>query len=143
MSNYKKYDQTFHFEGNREAVIIRDGEKCVLCEMSREEHREKFNRDITVDHIDGQGRSKPQSEKNNSMSNLRTLCLACHASKDNKYQKLSAIQMINIIHMKGAASHRMLGRMYGVNHTYIGQLQRGMWGKKRIELLQRELSNGK
>lgn len=64
-----------HFGGNREAVIKRDDYKCQHCEMTREEHKNKYGRDISVDHVDG-------NKSNNSMSNLMTLCLGCHGRKD-------------------------------------------------------------
>lgn len=75
------------FGNNREIAILRDGEKCVSCRMTREEHRRKYNRDITVDHIDGRGRYTPKSQKNNDLSNLQTLCLKCHGRKDGLRQK--------------------------------------------------------
>lgn len=70
------------FGGNREIVILRDGEKCVACGMTRMEHRKKYGRDITVDHIDGRGRNT--KDKNNELDNLRTLCLSCHGKSDIK-----------------------------------------------------------
>lgn len=57
---------------------------CVKCGMTRQEHRDKYNRDITVDHIDGQGRNTPKEERNNNLNNLLTLCLPCHGYKDAK-----------------------------------------------------------
>lgn len=72
----------YEFSGRREDVIIRDKGRCVKCGMTREEHYEKFGRDITVDHIDGTGCNTPASRKNNSMDNLQTLCLPCHGRKD-------------------------------------------------------------
>lgn len=73
-----------HFGGNREVAIQRDGEKCVQCGMTREEHREKFGIDITVDHINGVGKFDSKSETpNHSLSNLQTLCKTCHTRKDN------------------------------------------------------------
>jgi hypothetical protein len=71
-----KYVFAKRFGGLREVVIQRDGEKCVLCFMTREQHRKKYGRDITVDHIDGRGRG--HKRPNNSLSNLRTLCLVCN-----------------------------------------------------------------
>lgn len=70
------------FGNNRELVILRDGEKCVICGMTRAEHKKIFGRDITVDHIDWNGRySKKQ---NNKPRNLRTLCLKCHGKENNR-----------------------------------------------------------
>lgn len=74
------YKYIMYFGGNREIAIKRDGEKCLHCGMTRQEHKEKYRRDITVDHIDGQGRYS--KIKNNSLDNLQTLCVQCHARKD-------------------------------------------------------------
>lgn len=70
------------FGENRELAIQRDGEKCVSCGMTREEHQAKYGRDITVDHIDGNGRNNSPETRNNDLSNLQTLCLPCHGRKD-------------------------------------------------------------
>jgi 5-methylcytosine-specific restriction endonuclease McrA len=56
-----------HFEGNREAVLRRDGMRCTECGNTRL---------LTVHHIDGNGRSC--ETPNNDMSNLTTLCRSCH-----------------------------------------------------------------
>lgn len=72
--------QASRFGGNRERAIKRDGEKCVKCNMTRVEHYDKWGRDITVDHIDNQGRYS--KNKNHELNNLMTLCLACHGRKD-------------------------------------------------------------
>lgn len=80
------------FGGMREFVILRDGEKCQMCGMTREEHKKEWNRDITVDHIDNQGRYS--ETQNNNPDNLWTLCLRCHGSKDGK---LNGVRKGNII----------------------------------------------
>lgn len=74
--------QVYEYGGNREIVIVRDGEKCVKCGMTRAEHRKRFKRDITIDHIDGNGSNQPKSLKNNDLNNLQTLCYPCHHKKD-------------------------------------------------------------
>ena len=76
----RAYVDKFRFSNSREAVILRDKERCVSCGMTREEHKERWDRDITVDHIDGQGRYS--KTKNNDLNNLQTLCLSCHGKKD-------------------------------------------------------------
>lgn len=73
------------FGGIREAIIQRDGEKCVKCGMGRDKHRERYGRDITVNHIDGNGRYS--SVQNNDPTNLETLCVSCHSTKDNLRRK--------------------------------------------------------
>lgn len=78
----RRYMDKSFFDGNRERAITRDGGKCVNCGLSREEHLEKYGRDITVDHVDGKGRNTAAAEQNHSLDNLQTLCLACHGSKD-------------------------------------------------------------
>lgn len=61
--------------GNRAAVLARDGNACVQCGMTAEEHIGKWGRPITVDHI-----SRDRSD--NGLANLQTLCLPCHGRKD-------------------------------------------------------------
>ena len=64
----------------RKKVLERDKYKCVNCGMTDSQHRRRWNRGITVDHIDGNGRYS--KIKNDKMSNLQTLCLPCHGRKD-------------------------------------------------------------
>lgn len=78
----KDKDDVLRFGGNRESAIQRDGEKCIRCGMTRIEHWERYRRDITVDHIDGNGRYTEPSKQNHELSNLRTLCISCHGKKD-------------------------------------------------------------
>jgi hypothetical protein len=92
-----------YFGGNREKVIQRDGEKCVKCGMTRTQHIEKYNKDISVDHIVGFGAFDRLSPvPNNAMDNLQTLCFACHNKKDLvkrgplPMRKLSGEQVLNI-----------------------------------------------
>lgn len=81
---FKKYNKIkkdiYFFGGNREKVLKRDGYKCLHCGMGNKEHKKRFGREITVDHIDGNGRNA--KVKNNELSNLQTLCLPCHLIKD-------------------------------------------------------------
>lgn len=86
----KYYSTVFNkrvFGGNRFACLERDNYSCVECGMTDEEHREKWGRAITVDHIDGRGSNVPMEEKNNSLENLRTLCFVCHGRLDNPRRK--------------------------------------------------------
>lgn len=69
--------------------------------MTNDEHVNRWGRAITIDHIDGAGRNKLTSEKNNDLDNLQTLCLSCHGKKDvmrrktrsNKYIKQELVRI--------------------------------------------------
>jgi hypothetical protein len=61
--------------GLRKAVLERDGYTCVVCRMTDAQHKERWNRPITIDH-------KDKNRKHNTMDNLQTLCLSCHQKKD-------------------------------------------------------------
>lgn len=74
--------ETKRFGGNREKVLLRDNFKCIICNLSNEEHKIRFNRNLTIDHIDGNGRKS--KNPNNDLKNLRTLCLTCHGRIDGK-----------------------------------------------------------
>lgn len=71
------YSQATHyrFDGVRDEVLKRDSYSCVWCGMTNEEHQAKWQKPITVDHMD-------KNENNNSLENLQTLCLSCHGKKD-------------------------------------------------------------
>lgn len=112
------------YGGNREVVIQRDGEKCVWCGITRQAHKEKYNRDIIVDHIDNNGSSKPSNLKNNNLDNLQTLCLSCNVSKDCQYKKLTDTQVVNIRHIGQSISRKELGLLYKVTERHIGYLLR-------------------
>lgn len=85
----RQQNDKYLFGGNREKAIQRDGEKCAECSLTREEHVNKYGPDITVDHIDG-------NRKNNSLTNLRTLCLSCHGKKDVARRKVKPVLAINL-----------------------------------------------
>ena len=85
-----KFMHKKRFNGLRELVILKDEEKCRNCNLTRKEHKKIYGIDITVDHIDGNGRYS--QIQNNNLNNLQTLCLKCHGSKDS----------INFWHLEGA-----------------------------------------
>ena len=68
------------FGGLRAKVLERDNYTCQNCGMTNKEHLEKWGREITIDHVDGNGRYA--EEQNNLSENLVTMCLACHGRKD-------------------------------------------------------------
>ena len=128
----KFHRERIHFDGNREAVIQRDGEKCVMCGMTRAKHKTKFGRDITVDHKDGNGRYA--DVKNNDPTNLQTLCIPCHAAKDNYNRRLTDIQVINIRHIAPVVSLNELSILYKITPQYAGKLIKFQRRKKYNEL---------
>lgn len=68
------------FGGLREEILVRDGYKCVLCGMTNEQHFATWGKNLTLNHIDHQGRYS--NYQNNSLENLETLCLRCHGHVD-------------------------------------------------------------
>ncbi len=70
------------FGGLREIVLKRDNYRCVVCEMTNEEHIKKWSRNLTIDHIDGYGRKV--KNPHNKIDNLQTLCLKCHGQIEAK-----------------------------------------------------------
>lgn len=92
--NHPRYDggpvleMGHNWSSIREDVIQRDGEKCVNCDMSRENHIGKFNRDINVHHIMPRKEFIISEEKSiddaNEMDNLKTLCITCHRKEEAK-----------------------------------------------------------
>lgn len=87
---HKDLDNKKRFGGLREFVLERDNWQCVKCGMTSEQHIVIFGKSLTIDHIDGQGRNS--KNPNNSPDNLQTLCLRCHATKDNlRYSKEKGI----------------------------------------------------
>ena len=116
----------YPFGGNREKAIQRDGEKCIRCGITREQHRIRYGKDITVDHIDKMGVSVAKHLKNNELSNLQTLCLRHHVMKDNALGKLTDIQVINIRHIGKTISTTKIAKMYGVTQQHICDVLNGL-----------------
>lgn len=123
--NSREYRDRYDFGGNREKAILRDKEKCDNCDMTREDHLKKYGRDITVDHIDGNGRYTAKHLRNNNLDNLRTLCIPCHSRKDNKLKKLSEMQVFNIRHMRGELSTYKIAELYNVTPETISLIHTG------------------
>lgn len=66
---FSKVDREQRWFANlREDVLERDGYKCVRCGSDE---------DLTVHHVDGEGRGS--ARPNNLLENLLTVCRACHA----------------------------------------------------------------
>ena len=76
----KRYKEKTNFGGLRYLVLERDNYSCVTCGMTNSEHIKRWEKSITIDHIDGFGSAS--DIKHNTMKNLQTLCLPCHSRKD-------------------------------------------------------------
>jgi hypothetical protein len=70
------------YHGIRELIIQRDNYSCINCGMKRDEHKQKWNCDLTVSRLNGPGRDSKL--KNNNHDNLITLCLSCQGKYDVK-----------------------------------------------------------
>ena len=134
-----KADDKRRFGGNREIVIQRDGERCVECGMTRDEHKEKYGKDIEVNHIDKRGQCVPKDQRNNNLENLETLCRSCHAKKDSPgphrsfSRKLTLEQIGDIRRMRGSFPARVIAEWYGVSKGAIDQIMIGKYKKKGIK----------
>lgn len=76
--DYKQHADTVYFDGNREKAIERDGFQCTLCGITREEHRERYEKDLNVHHVDGKGFGRKKADRNSELENLLTVCVRCH-----------------------------------------------------------------
>ncbi len=101
----------------REAVLERDGRKCVKCGTTEAEHLKKWGRPITIDH-----KNKDRSE--NTMGNLQTLCLTCHGNKD-LIARLRVQKIPN--HKTVIVSMRLGGATYDAIAHYLGFSLTGIW----------------
>lgn len=75
-----------NWKEQREKALNRDGYQCVVCGMTREKHKERYNRDLTVHHRipirefwDG---DDLDYESANDVKNLMTVCRGCHKRWD-------------------------------------------------------------
>jgi hypothetical protein len=63
----------------RESIRKRDGNKCVICGMTKKQHFDKYNRNLEVHH-------KDHNRDNCKENNLETRCKKCNI-EDNKIYK--------------------------------------------------------
>lgn len=89
-SSFELYPEEFN-EKLKAKIRNRDENLCILCEISNEEHKLKYNKKLTIHHID-------YNKENCSEDNLITLCLK-HNSKVNekKFRKSWMWTFKNII----------------------------------------------
>lgn len=76
----KNLKNLIRFNGMREIVLKRDKMKCLICDMTNNQHLKTFGQSLLVNHIDGSGINS--IKKNNLLENLETLCCICHSKKD-------------------------------------------------------------
>lgn len=121
---------------NRERCIMLANYQCQKCGMTRDEHKLKYNCDLTVDHIDGNGRKS--KNPNNNPDNLQTLCKKCHGKKDglradyskrrsfagenHPMAKLTDVQRGEIFALRSKGlTFKEIGVMYNIStsHTWL------------------------
>jgi len=78
----------------RAEIIRRDGFACVKCGLTQEQHKEKYGRDLSVNHIKPFHQFGGKTELANKPSNLETLCDSCHTKTDWEYRKNNEIQQV-------------------------------------------------
>lgn len=66
------------FGGKRLEILKRDNYCCSICGMTQEEHIEKYQKSLSIHHIDGRGTGVEIDKRNNNPENLATLCCKCH-----------------------------------------------------------------
>ncbi len=65
----------------RRKAINRDGYKCKICDMTREEHYNKYGQDLDVHHKIP-AKKFEQADDSNYLINLLTTCRSCHGQLD-------------------------------------------------------------
>jgi len=69
-TSFEPYDEDWN-EELREEVRMRDGFRCILCNLSQEAHLALFGKKLHVHHLNG-------DKKDSRFGNLLTLCIYCH-----------------------------------------------------------------
>lgn len=136
----QSYDK-FFFGGNRERAIIRDSERCTMCSMTRQNHHKVYGVDITVDHIDGNGRNNKAGTKNNNLENLQTLCMRCHGIKDgirSRKQSRSRAGNRSKSGILGIAYVEKTGRWRTFAYVYEKRTYIGTYGTKEQAIIARD-----
>ena len=110
-------DASWRTGGLRPQVLQRDGFACVRCGMTDAEHKFRWQRPITVDHID-------RDKTHNTLENLQTLCLSCHGRKD----LLPHLQVEQVPEYKeDILARRAAGQGYRTIATAIGFSEAAIW----------------
>lgn len=118
------YSTAAHYAtgGQRERILVRDGRACVRCGMTDAEHKAKWERPITIDHID-------KDRQHNTDDNLQTLCLACHGEKD----LLPSLRVQRVVaHKETILAMRAEGFPYQAIADRIGFSIAAVWKWERL-----------
>ena len=78
----RHYGPNWH--SSRRNVLERDDEKCQGCAMTRDEHYEKYGRDLNVHHITPLREYDGDFASANELDNLITLCTQCHVEAEHE-----------------------------------------------------------
>lgn len=78
----------------RAKVRERDGNKCVQCGMTNDEHLKIANQSLHVNHIKPFRQFGGDNQNANRMSNLETLCRSCHTKTEWQYRRENPMQFI-------------------------------------------------
>ena|SRR3990167_7300195 len=78
--SFLPYTPEFNNELKR-FIRKRDGYKCSLCKKTEYQERKELNRNLSIDHING-------DKQNNLLENLRPLCNRCNSSEMQRLRKL-------------------------------------------------------
>lgn len=79
----KNYGERWRFI--REEIIKKFNNKCVICGISRIDHLQKYNRDLSIHHIIKRSKFYKDINLSNFKDNLVSLCSKCHGLVDNCY----------------------------------------------------------
>jgi len=85
-----EYNYGPNWQEQRRKAIEEGDEQCRACGMSRQEHRDKYGRDIQVHHIIPL-RKFDEPKNANKLSNLTPLCSGCH----RRYEGLPVVPQRN------------------------------------------------
>lgn len=72
-----------NWQSQRKKALMRNGYKCVDCDMTDEESKERFGRSLDVDHV-VPFHNFGNSKKANRLSNLECRCASCHRLAEAK-----------------------------------------------------------
>jgi hypothetical protein len=84
----RKYAEKYHFGAHQEIINRRNKTGCEICGMTNEESLKRYGRNLTVHHIDGNGRTS--EHPNHDVSNLMIVCRGCHNKLHNRTNRKEA-----------------------------------------------------